>query len=57
MLTGAQPNIPFTPHKMGHTELIRNMQAVVCRPGMYGVDDFIVCLLTNALDTIEDMTP
>lgn len=52
-----KPNIIFTPHTMGTDELIRNLGAVMCRPQFYGAGEYLVCLLGNALRTIEEMTP
>ncbi len=48
------PNEIFVPHEMSRLELYRNIEAVICRPGMYGVDEFIICLLQNAKDAIYE---
>jgi hypothetical protein len=56
-MPSSTPFTVFTPHKMNHDELLRNMKDLTARPGMYGADWFVACLVANALETIEDMTP
>ncbi len=47
-------NKMFVPHKMTRDELARSIQAVISRPGMYGADEFIICLLNNSQNVIDD---